>query len=184
MQKYLGAAVVEDADDRDGHELVERASERLAAESEHERHVLLHGGLDDRVDGVVEAALGLYLLAVGRQYDAFELVEAQVLGDLAYAHDVAALGLGLLRILVVHAVLEAHDVVQQSHAHLVDVAIDDLVAVLAKLPVVDLLLHLLLELVQRQRQVTAVVRPCRRSGGGGGGGGGSGGSSSRREMLL
>ena len=110
----------------------------LAAEGEEKGHGLLHGVLDDGVDGVVEAALRLDLLAVGRQNDAAEAAQPEVLGHLADAHDVAALGLGARRTLLVQAVLEAHDLVQEQEAHLVDLAVHDLVAVLAELAAVHL----------------------------------------------
>ncbi len=111
----------------------------LAAEGEEKGHGLLHGVLDDGVDGVVEAALRLDLLAVGRQNDAAEAAQPEVLGHLADAHDVAALGLGRARrTLLVQAVLEAHDLVQEQEAHLVDLVVHDLVAVLAELAAVHL----------------------------------------------
>lgn len=56
---------------------------------------------------------GLCLLTVGRDDDALQLPELQVLQDFPQPQHEPAFGLGLDRILLVHPVLEAHQFLEQ-----------------------------------------------------------------------
>lgn len=60
---------------------------------------------------------GLDLFTVGRNNDTLNLVQLHVLGDLSETHDQAAFGFSLGRILLIHALLEANQFLQEkSHA--------------------------------------------------------------------
>lgn len=72
---------------------------------------------------------GLDLFTVGGNNDTLNLVQLHVLGDLSETHDQAALGFGLVGILLVHSLLEANQLLQQESHALVDFLAEHLVTV-------------------------------------------------------
>ena len=71
----------------------------------------------------------LDLLTVGGDEDTLDLLQLHVFGDLSQPHDQPALGLGLGGVLLVDALLETHQLLQQQGHALVDLLVQHLVTV-------------------------------------------------------
>lgn len=89
----------------------------------------MHGRMSCGSSSTACFTFGLDLLTVRRDDDTLDLAELHVLGDFPQAHDQPALGLGLGGVLLVHALLEAHQLLQQQCHALVDLLVQHLVAV-------------------------------------------------------
>ena len=132
FETYLRPLVVHDPNATDSGLPETGLAEFVAVEREHDGDLVGPGQVDELLDEVVQPALDLDRLDVGGEDEHGDLVDREELLDLPEADDVPLPDLGLDRVLVVEVVLEPDEVGHHRLDPVVDVAIDDMVAIPGK----------------------------------------------------